>query len=189
MRLVHLLPVGNVDPGLLQTLKREITQRLDVSCDILPVPLDPLPSFHEERQQYYSSGILQQMQSHIRSQTWRLLGVADVDLYIPILKYVFGEAQLDGRCALVSIHRLREEFYGLQSNDELLAARLVKEAIHELGHTLNLRHCGDYGCVMASAHAVEWVDLRGSAFCEACRAELSSLSDCTPMRRPTRSLH
>ena len=174
MKLVHLLPVGNVDQRLLQSLKKRIAQRLDVSCEILPTLLDPALSFHEERQQYYSSEILQQMQSHIRPQTWRLLGVADVDLYIPILKYVFGEAQLDGPCALVSIHRLREEFYGLQRNDDLLSQRLVKEAIHELGHTLNLRHCGDYSCVMASAHAVEWVDLRGSAFCGVCRAELSS---------------
>lgn len=174
MKLVHLLPVGNADQGLLQSLKKEIAQRLDVSCEIVPTLLDPTPSFHEERQQYCSSEILQQMQSHIHPQIWRLLGVADVDLYIPILKYVFGEAQLDGPCALVSIYRLREEFYGLQRNDELLSQRLVKEAIHELGHTLNLRHCGDYGCVMASAHAVEWVDLRGSTFCGVCRTKLSS---------------
>jgi len=177
MKLVHLLPVGKVDRRLLQSLNTEIPQRLGVSCEILAGVLDPLPSFHAERQQYHSSEILQRMQSCIGSQTWRLLGVTDVDLYIPILKYVFGEAQMDGPCALVSTHRLHEEFYGLQRDDDLLAQRLLKESIHELGHTLNLRHCGDYNCAMASAHAVEWIDLRASNFCGACRAELLSNAD------------
>ncbi len=177
MKLVHLLAVGKIDQRLLQSLTKEIPRRLDVSCEILPVMLDPASSFHAERQQYHSSEILQQMQSYVGPQTWRLLGVADVDLYIPILKYVFGEAQLDGPCGVVSAHRLHEEFYGLQRNDNLLGERLAKEAIHELGHTLNLRHCGNYDCVMASAHAVEWVDLRGSTLCDLCQTELLSHVD------------
>jgi|SRR5579863_380936 len=179
MKLVHLLPVGKVDHRLLRSLKVEIPQRLGVSCEILPAALDPAPSFHAEREQYHSSQILQRMQSHISPQTWRLLGVTDVDLYIPILKYVFGEAQMKGPCAVVSAHRLHEEFYGLRRDDDVLAQRLLKESIHELGHTLNLRHCENYDCVMASAHAVEWVDLRGSSFCEACRSAMASHADCS----------
>jgi archaemetzincin len=177
MKLLHLLPVGKVDHRLLQSLKAEIPQRLDVCCEILPAVLDPTPSFHVERQQYHSSEILQRMQSCIHRETWRLLGVTDVDLYIPILKYVFGEAQMNGPCALVSSHRLHEEFYGLQRNDALLGQRMLKESIHELGHTLNLRHCTGYQCIMASAHAVEWIDLRGSSLCEACQSQLSFNSD------------
>jgi archaemetzincin len=97
-----------------------------------------------------------------------------VDLYIPILKYVFGEAQLGGPCAVVSAYRLRQEFYGLERDDSLLNQRLLKECVHELGHTLDLRHCQNYRCAMASSHAVEWVDLRESSFCEACRSQLSA---------------
>jgi archaemetzincin len=98
--------------------------------------------------------------------------VTDIDLYIPILKYVFGEAQVGGPCAVVSTFRLRQEFYGLDRDDALLRERLLKECAHELGHTLSLRHCQDYRCVMASSHAVEWIDLRESVLCEACRSQV-----------------
>lgn len=102
----------------------------------------------------------------------RLLGVTLVDLYIPILTFVFGEAQLQGSCALVSAHRLRQEFYGLPAHPSLFADRLLKEAVHELGHTLTLPHCDDYQCVMASSHGVEWIDLKSASFCNPCRSRV-----------------
>lgn len=101
-----------------------------------------------------------------------LVGVTDVDLYIPILSFVFGEAQLGGHIAVVSYHRLHQQFYGLPRDDSLLRERLVKEAIHEAGHTLGLTHCDDYDCVMAASHAVEWLDLKGAGFCGACRERI-----------------
>lgn len=100
----------------------------------------------------------------------RLLGVTMVDLYIPILTFVFGEAQLQGKCALVSAHRLHQEFYGLPADPELLHSRLLKEAVHELGHTLALSHCDDYACVMSASHGVEWIDLKTAHLCSACRS-------------------
>jgi archaemetzincin len=105
---------------------------------------------------------------------WRVLGVTSLDLYIPILTFVFGEAQLDGACALVSTHRLRQEFYGLPGDPGTLRERLLKEAAHELGHTLGLPHCEDYACVMASSHTVEWIDLKTSQFCAECRARIAA---------------
>jgi len=171
MNLVHLLPVGKVDVGLLDELRASIPKSLYVRCEILAVNLDPAPSYHTERQQFHSSELLQRMQQFVRPQDWRLLAVADVDLYIPILKYVFGEAQMGGPCALVSAYRLRQEFYGLDRDDALLSQRLLKESVHELGHTLDLHHCQDYRCAMASSHAVEWIDLRQSALCEACQSK------------------
>ena len=108
------------------------------------------------------------MRRLVGPDTWRLLAVAESDLYIPILTFVFGEAQLGGECAVVSWHRLRQEFYGLPADDQLLRERLWKEAAHELGHTLHLAHCDDYGCVMASSHAVEWIDIKQGEFCGSC---------------------
>jgi archaemetzincin len=99
----------------------------------------------------------------------RILGVTEMDLFVPVLTFVFGEAQLDGRCAVISLQRLREEFYGLPANPALLRERAVKEAVHELGHTFGLRHCPDWRCVMASTHAVERLDLKSAEFCEGCR--------------------
>lgn len=174
MNLVHLLRVGTVEFSLLERLRSDIPARLNVSCEILPFQLDPTPTYHPERQQFHSSEILQRMQPLVHPRDWRFLAIAEVDLYIPILKYVFGEAQIGGPCAVVSTHRLRQEFYGLNSDDELLHQRLLKECIHELGHTLDLRHCQDYRCVMASSHVVEWIDLRESTFCRACSVQLAA---------------
>ncbi len=84
------------------------------------------------------------MQSFLTADSWRMLGVVAVDLYIPILTFVFGEAQMGGPCAVVSAHRLRQELYGLPPDPELFRQRVLKEAVHELGHTLNLTHCDDY---------------------------------------------
>jgi archaemetzincin len=170
MKLLHLLPIGNVDDGLLKDLRPAVEEILCVPCKVLPVRLDPEFAFHGERQQYDSSEILQRMQTFLTADSWRMLGIAAEDLYIPILTFVFGEAQVSGPCAVLSAHRLRQEFYGFPPDHKLFRQRLIKEAVHELGHTLNLTHCDDYRCVMASSHAVEWIDLKESALCAACRA-------------------
>jgi archaemetzincin len=174
MNLVRLLPVGKLEPVLLDELRSGISRFFKVRCELLPIEFDPMLAYHAERQQFYSSEILQAMQALDRPKDCRLLGITGVDLYIPILKYVFGEAQLGGPCAIVSFHRLRQEFYGLDRDGALLGERLLKECIHELGHTLDLRHCQDYRCAMASAHAVEWIDLRENSLCESCQKQVDS---------------
>jgi archaemetzincin len=164
-----LLPIGSVDDAVLRDLCPAVEEILGVRCKVLPARLDPEFAFHGERQQYHSSEILHRMQRFVARDSWRVLGVAAVDLYIPILTFVFGEAQIGGPCAVLSAHRLRQEFYGLPSDHELFRRRVIKEAVHEMGHTLNLTHCADYRCVMASSHAVEWIDLKDTALCEGCR--------------------
>jgi archaemetzincin len=147
---------------------------LRVESAIFPYRLDPTPAYHAERQQFHSSELLQRMMQLVRPRDWRFLAIAEVDLYIPILKYVFGEAQLGGPCAVVSTFRLRQEFYGLNRDDGLLRDRLLKESVHELGHTLGLHHCEDYQCTMASSYAAEWIDLRERTWCEECHAKAQS---------------
>lgn len=168
MKKLQLLPVGTVDARLLEWLQQALYEKFRMPAEILAPALDPAFALHAERQQYHSSEILGSMQRYINSSTWRLLGVTGLDLYIPILTFVFGEAQLAGSGALVSYHRLRQDFYGLPEDLDLLANRLLVEAVHELGHTLSLTHCHDYRCVMAPSHAVEWIDIKDSGFCEDC---------------------
>jgi archaemetzincin len=169
MKPLHLLPIGSVDDVLLRDLRPAIEDTLCVPCKVLPVRLDPEFAFHGERQQYHSSEILHRMQEFVPADSWRVLGIAAVDLYIPILTFVFGEAQMGGPCAVLSAHRLRQEFYGLPPDHQLFHQRIIKEAVHEVGHTLNLTHCDDYRCAMASSHAVEWIDLKDPALCGTCR--------------------
>jgi archaemetzincin len=77
---------------------------------------------------------------------------------------------------VVSLHRLRQEFYGLPEDPEVLRYRLVKEAVHEIGHTLDLTHCDDYRCAMAPSHAVEWIDLKDGALCASCQSQIFNIA-------------
>lgn len=172
MKLLQLLPIGGLESGLLRRLAPAMANTFRVPCELLARPLDPAFSYHRERQQYHSSEILQAMQHRLEPTSWRVLAVADVDLYIPILTFVFGEAQMGGPCAVVSTHRLRQEFYGLPADPAALDQRLLKEAVHEIGHTLELTHCEDYECAMAPSHAVEWIDLKESMLCSACQSRV-----------------
>lgn len=92
----------------------------------------------------------------------------DEDIYIPILTFVFGEAQLEGRCALMSGHRLHQEFYGLPRDEDLYMHRCEKEAVHELGHTMGLKHCQNFECVMRYSNSVADIDIKRNVFCPDC---------------------
>jgi archaemetzincin len=176
MKHLQLLPIGKLDGGLLLDLAPAMADTFRLPCEILAHPIDPAFAFHSEREQYHSSELLHRMQGFLTPNSWRVLGVAAVDLYIPILTFVFGEAQMGGPCAIVSLHRLRQEFYGLPEDADILRHRLLKEAVHELGHTLDLTHCDDYRCAMAPSHAVEWIDLKDSALCTSCRSRVSEMA-------------
>jgi archaemetzincin len=168
MRIVSLVPVGQVDRVLLEALAEGLTWSLHVVCSTHPDGLEADFAFNPVRRQYHSTEILKRIVQQQPAGSWKVLGVTEVDLYIPVLTFVFGEAQLVNGGAVVSTHRLRQEFYGLPSNPELLRERLLKEALHELGHTYGLRHCPDYSCVMSASNGVERVDLKLATFCPAC---------------------
>lgn len=97
-----------------------------------------------------------------------------MDLYVPVLTFVFGEAQVEGKVAIVSNYRLRDELYGLPKNPEQLKERLEKEAIHELGHTFGLVHCREPSCVMYSYTYAEEIDFKSKDPCKTCVSLLES---------------
>ncbi len=178
MKPIHLIPLANGSAGsgsspqpgldLLEHLAASLARTFRTPCRIRPELVDVGFSLDENRRQYYSTAILQRLERAADPDA-RVLGVTGCDLYVPVLTFVFGEAQLDGRCAVVSMARLKEEFYGMPAQENLLRERLVKEAAHEVGHTFGLRHCPDWRCVMASTHAVERLDVKSAEFCAACR--------------------
>jgi archaemetzincin len=175
---IYLIPLadgGSIPaPGLnlLEHLAATLAHLFQTRCQIRPEILDIAFALDDRRLQHYSTAILQRMERELDPDA-RILGVTSCDLYVPVLTFVFGEAQLDGNCAVVSTARLHEAFYGLPESEEILRQRLVKEAAHELGHTFGLRHCADWRCVMASSHAVERLDLKTANFCTQCRKPVS----------------
>jgi archaemetzincin len=167
--VLQLVPIYCGTSGdLLELLAAELSRMFELQVEQHPPAFDPELAFDASRGQYNSRILLAQLLHHNARPANRVLGVTAVDLFIPVLTYVFGEAQLDGTAAVVSTHRLGTEAYGLEPDEVLSKDRLVKEAVHELGHTFGLVHCPDAGCVMHASTYVEEIDLKSATFCPAC---------------------
>jgi archaemetzincin len=168
---IHILPVGSgVSIGLLDDLAAALAKIFGISCRVqAQSEVDAAFALDTRRSQYHATSILRRIRDVEPDEDVRVIGVTRHDLFVPVLTFVFGEAELGGRCAVVSMQRLDERFYGLPARQELLRERLVKEAVHELGHTFGLRHCEDWRCVMTSSHAVDRLDIKSTDFCRNCR--------------------
>jgi len=112
--------------------------------------------------------ILKDLITHRPEGALKFMGVTQVDLFVPILKYVFGVAQLEGPCSVISLHRLRPQYYEAPPNPDLFIERVKKTALHELSHSLGLTHCRDRSCVMHSSTNIEDTDYKKSLFCPTC---------------------
>ncbi len=170
---ILIVPAGPLDhPVLVHELAAALTHALGAPCAVASWSLHPRFAWNAERNQYHSTALLEQLASDTGAGA-RTLGITSLDLFVPVLTFVFGEAQVGGSAAIVSTYRLREEMYGLAADSELLLERVTKECVHEIGHTLGLRHCDDWTCVMASSNAVERLDIRTASFCERCRGMIA----------------
>ncbi len=176
MNAIYLLPLGGADRSIITALGPHLERsfRASVAVHEKAVPID---SFYDaQRAQYNSTGIIAHLLDRYRfadaASPTKVLGVAGQDLFIPILTYVFGEAQLGGLVGVVSYYRLPNERYGLPADGRLFSDRLLKEAMHELGHTYGLIHCRALDCVMHISTYVEDIDTKSAAFCRDCELKL-----------------
>lgn len=175
MNVIHLLALGHADRNLIEGLALPLRKTFGVDVRVIDPAWNISASYDDERGQYNSSAILSSLIDNHPSSvlpSGTILGITGEDLFIPILTYVFGEAVLDGNVAVVSYHRLQTERYGLPPDPALLADRLWKEALHEIGHTFGLVHCQSLDCVMHTSTYAEDIDLKGNDFCVDCRREL-----------------
>ncbi len=140
----------------------------------MPVPEG---SYERSRNQYHSTRILREILTETPADAIKIVGIIDKDLCIPILTFVFGEAQLGGVASIVSTARLRQEFHGLSPDDGILFERLVKEVLHELGHSFGLIHCSDRECIMYLSNTVRDVDRKKTTYCGSCDTALYRKSE------------
>ncbi len=168
---ILLVPIGEVDHKIIEALRFDLGKVLKKKVLIgkeIPRPED---AFNKKRNQYLSTAILKVMMGKKASDVYeKILGIVDYDLYVPKLRFVFGEA--GQRVAIISLTRLRNEFYNLPKDQTLCRKRVLTEAVHELGHTYGLKHCENPHCVMFFSNSLIDTDRKGPAFCEKCKSKL-----------------
>lgn len=149
-----------------------VAARLERTFDALvrerPPWFDPESCYDGSRGQYSSTRMLDALLDGTKRNVDRTLALTAVDLFVPVLTWVFGEAQLDGPVAVVSTCRLHPEAYGLPADSERVRTRIETEAVHELGHTFGLLHCLDPACAMRASTYAEEIDLKTPRLCVDC---------------------
>jgi archaemetzincin len=174
MSYIYVVPIELDDHSDLGMLEAFIFETFHLQTRRREFAINLEGVFDPNRGQYNSSLILQQLIFKPPPDAEKILGVLDVDLFIPILTFVFGEAQLQGIGAVVSTQRLHNRFYGLPENTEVTSERLLKEAVHELGHTFGLIHCSQPKCVMNSSTYAENIDQKSAELCPLCQQSVKA---------------
>lgn len=171
-----IVPIGSIEEGLLPRLARGLRSALDFDTRIAGSIAEPTAGFIRRRQQH-NAGALLDLLSQRRNDGGPILGITGLDLFVPGLNFVFGVADRKQSLALVSIARLKPEYYGQPPDESILDERLLKEAVHELGHVLGLDHCHQPGCIMVFSNAISDTDRKGPGFCYDCRLKLAGRTE------------
>jgi archaemetzincin len=179
-----LVPLGSPPPEVVKRVAAMLREVYGV--DVRPAAgcPDPPQALDPQRDQWSAVTMLRVLLAGARDGE-RVLGITERDLFVPVLSFVYGQAQLRGRVAVISLARLRPEFHGLRPDAELLAARAVKEAVHEVGHVYGLVHCLDRRCPMALSLGLEDLDHKTATPCPSCAALLGGGSPASDGARPT----
>jgi archaemetzincin len=167
---ITLKPLGDIAGEIMEKLKDRVGGIFHCPVEIKAGFSDLAQAYNPERKQYLSSKLLAALGKAEREE--RVVGVADVDLYVPRLYFVFGEADIVSGTAIVSLCRLRPEYYGFDPDEALFLKRATKEIVHELGHTFGLGHCPNNKCVMHFSNSLADTDLKEAHFCNKCRPKI-----------------
>ena len=180
---IYLQQVGELDRSILRTLKKNLKwtlKKFNISIEIVDnaIPLTEV-QYNPMKKQYNADLIMQSLfTSYIKKNSYRILGILDHDIYVSRFNFIFGSAKNPAKVylpyspvALISVFRLREEFYGLIKDQALFELRVLKESLHELGHTFGLIHC-ENECIMIFSNSIDDTDNKPPKFCESCKISL-----------------
>jgi archaemetzincin len=169
---ITLKPLGDIASETLEELKKRLNNVFGCPVEIKPGASQVANSYNPERKQYLSSGLVNLLNALTKEKDERVVGITDVDLYTPGLNFIFGQADIISGTAIVSLCRLRQEYYGSPPDKALFLERATKEIVHELGHTFGLQHCPNLKCVMHFSNSLADTDWKEVSFCNKCRPKL-----------------
>ncbi len=169
---ITLVSFGYFEDGFLEKIAETVNHEFLFSVYIKEGHIDLSEFYDPVRRQYNGSRLLKEVDSFYSYDSNKTIGLFNVDLFIPILTYIFGQAFLNGRTGIASHYRFSNERYGMFSDNKFVLDRIKKEVIHELGHTFGLIHCHVPTCVMRSSTYVEDIDQKSEKFCPKCRDEI-----------------
>ncbi len=164
---IQLVPIGKIEEEVLLYLKEELVKIFSLPTEVGQPMGMPKSSFNKRRNQYYSPLILRELEKR-RSGEYIILGICDLDLYVEGLNFIFGQADILNQVGIISLIRLKPEFYGKGRDEKLFYKRVLTEAVHELGHIFGLAHCPNPKCVMFFSNSILDTDRKGFNFCPLC---------------------
>ena len=168
MQKIIISPIENIDVCNYQCLGQEIQRTFGFQTEIKSLLQNVSFAFDPIRDQYHSTAILEKLASILFPQAIKIIAITNVDLFIPILTHVYGEAQLAGKACIISTYRLKESL-SIANIEKEFEYRVIKETLHELGHTFNLRHCPDKSCIMHYCRSIRDVDRKSDQLCRYCK--------------------
>jgi archaemetzincin len=172
---ITMVSFGYFEEDLIKNVSESVRHEFHFKVNIKEGHLDLSEFYDPGRRQYNGTKLLKEVDYLFSTDQNKTLGLFSVDLFIPILTYIFGQAFLNGRTGIASLYRLSNERYGINADNKNLPDRFAKEVIHELGHTFGLVHCFVPTCVMRSSTYVEDIDQKSDRLCLKCRETIRSL--------------
>lgn len=174
LRNITLVSVGYIEEVYLRSVIDTAGKEFSLPVAVREGFIDISEFFDPTRRQYNGTKLLKEIDILFGSDNTKTIGLFSIDLFIPILTYIFGQAYLNGRTGIASYYRLSNDRYGMTGNGNLVMERFQKEVIHELGHTFGLVHCHIPDCVMRSSTYVEDIDQKKMHLCSHCRSILNA---------------
>lgn len=165
---------GHFEPGVIDRISADILNFFGLPAEAKECSLNLAGFYNPARRQYDANLLLNAVADLSFPDAIKTIALCRVDIFIPILTYIFGQSMLDGTTGIISLYRLRNELYGLERDNTLLIERFRKVILHELGHAFGLIHCHNPTCIMRSSTYVEDLDQKKMEFCSKCRTELDS---------------
>lgn len=167
---ISLTTFNKIEPHIIPHLKGNLEGIFGTVVSQKP-SLNIPKSYNQKRKQYLSWPFLDAL-SNVKLTSEYVLGVTEVDLFVPELNFIFGEAIPRLGIAVISLARLHQHFYGLPEDIDILKQRALKEAVHEIGHLLGLNHCKDPKCVMHFSNSLVDTDIKEHRFCLSCQKKI-----------------